>query len=73
MFGRSFFTAAAMMSLIALPLIVGSTREGLQAAHRHVGAVSENALGHDCYTGSQLKMSAERSSLKKLPFIAGMA
>jgi phosphate transport system permease protein len=28
-FGRSFFTAGAMMALIALPLIVGSTREAL--------------------------------------------
>ena len=26
-FGRSFFTAGAMMSLIALPLVVGATRE----------------------------------------------
>ncbi len=30
-FGRSFFTAGAMMSLIALPLIVGATREALQS------------------------------------------
>ena len=30
-FGRSFLTAAAMMSLIALPLVVGATREALQA------------------------------------------
>src|SRR6201999_3626570 len=30
-FGRSFFAAAAMMSLIALPLVVGATREALQA------------------------------------------
>ena len=30
-FGRSFFAAAAMLSLVALPLIVASTREGLQA------------------------------------------
>ena len=29
-FGRSFFAAAAMLSLVALPLIVASTREGLQ-------------------------------------------
>jgi phosphate transport system permease protein len=28
-YGRSFFAAGAMMSLIALPLIVGATREGL--------------------------------------------
>lgn len=30
-FGRSFLTAGATMSLIALPLVVGSTREALQA------------------------------------------
>lgn len=43
-FGRSFFTASAMMSLIALPLIVGSTREGLQAIPGHVREASY-ALG----------------------------
>ena len=35
-FGRSFFAASAMMALIALPLIVGGTREALQAIPRHV-------------------------------------
>ena len=43
-FGRSFFTAAAMMSLIALPLVVGATRESLQAIPRHVREASY-ALG----------------------------
>lgn len=43
-FGRSFFAAGAMMSLIALPLIVGSTREALQAIPRHVREASY-ALG----------------------------
>ncbi len=43
-FGRSFFTAAAMMSLIALPLLVGSIREGLQSIPRHVREASY-ALG----------------------------
>ena len=43
-FGRSFFTAGAMMSLIALPLIVGATREALQAIPRHVREASY-ALG----------------------------
>ena len=28
-FGRSFLTAGAIMSLLALPLVVGATREGL--------------------------------------------
>lgn len=43
-FGRSFFTAAATMSLIALPLIVGSVREGLQSIPRQVREASY-ALG----------------------------
>jgi len=43
-FGRSFFTAGAMMSLIALPLVVGGTREALQAIPRHVREASY-ALG----------------------------
>jgi phosphate transport system permease protein len=43
-FGRSFFAAAAMMALIALPLVVGSTREALQAIPGHVREASY-ALG----------------------------
>jgi phosphate transport system permease protein len=43
-FGRSFITAAMMMSLIALPLIVASTREGLNAIPGHVREASY-ALG----------------------------
>jgi phosphate transport system permease protein len=39
-FGRSFFAAAAMLALIALPLIVASTREGLQAIPQHVREAS---------------------------------
>jgi phosphate transport system permease protein len=45
-FGRSFFTAGAMMALIALPLIVGATRESLQSIPRHVREASY-ALGKD--------------------------
>jgi len=45
-FGRSFFIASAMMSLIALPLVVGSTREALQAIPSHVREASY-ALGKD--------------------------
>ncbi|MFN8113515.1 MAG: ABC transporter permease subunit [Solirubrobacterales bacterium] len=45
-FGRSFFAAAAMMSLIALPLVVGATREALDAIPRHVREASY-ALGKD--------------------------
>lgn len=43
-FGRSFFAASAMMALIALPLIVGGTREALQTIPRHVREASY-ALG----------------------------
>ena len=43
-FGRSFFAAGAMMSLIALPLVVGATREALQAVPGHVREASY-ALG----------------------------
>jgi phosphate transport system permease protein len=35
-FGRSFLAAGAMLSLIALPLVVATTREGLQAIPAHV-------------------------------------
>ena len=45
-FGRSFFIAGIMMSLIALPLIVGATREALQAIPSHVREASY-ALGKD--------------------------
>jgi phosphate transport system permease protein len=39
-FGRSFFAAGAMLSLIALPLIVAATREGLQAIPNHLREAS---------------------------------
>ncbi|MFL5834294.1 MAG: phosphate ABC transporter permease PstA [Solirubrobacterales bacterium] len=45
-FGRSFFTAGAIMSLIALPLVVGATREALQSIPSHVREASY-ALGKD--------------------------
>lgn len=45
-FGRSFFIAGMMMSVIALPLIVGATREALQSIPAHVREASY-ALGKD--------------------------
>jgi phosphate transport system permease protein len=39
-FGRSFFAASAMLALVALPLIVASTREGLNAIPQHVREAS---------------------------------
>jgi phosphate transport system permease protein len=43
-FGRSFFAAGSMMALIALPLVVGATREALRAIPDHVREASY-ALG----------------------------
>jgi phosphate transport system permease protein len=44
--GRSFVIAGAMMSLIALPLVVGATREALHSIPRHLREASY-ALGKD--------------------------
>jgi len=43
-FGRSFFAAGTMMSLLALPLVVGATREALHSVPGHVREASY-ALG----------------------------
>jgi phosphate transport system permease protein len=39
-FGRSFFAAATVLSFVALPLVVASVREGLQAIPSHVREAS---------------------------------
>jgi phosphate transport system permease protein len=39
-FGRSFFAAGGMLSLVALPLVVGSVRAGLQGIPQHVREAS---------------------------------
>jgi phosphate ABC transporter, permease protein PstA len=39
-YGRSFFAAGAMLSLVALPLVVANTREGLQLIPAHVREAS---------------------------------
>jgi phosphate transport system permease protein len=39
-YGKGFFPAAAMLSLLALPLVVTSVREGLQAVPNHVREAS---------------------------------
>lgn len=39
-FGKSFFAAGAILSLIALPYVVSSVREGLQAIPNHVREAS---------------------------------
>ncbi len=43
-YGKGFFPAGAMLSLLALPLVVTSVREGLQAVPNHVREASY-ALG----------------------------
>jgi phosphate transport system permease protein len=43
-FGRSFLTAGAMMALVAVPFVVGATREALQSIPGHVREASY-ALG----------------------------
>jgi phosphate transport system permease protein len=43
-FGRSFLTAGCMMALVALPFVVGGTREALHSIPRHVREASY-ALG----------------------------
>ena len=48
-YGRSFFIAGIMMSLIALPLMVGATREALYAIPSHVREASY-ALGKSQWT-----------------------
>ncbi len=45
-FGRSFVVAGIIMSLIALPLVVGASREALHSIPRHVREASY-ALGKD--------------------------
>jgi phosphate transport system permease protein len=45
-FGRSFVTAGVMMSLVALPMVIGATREALNTIPRHVREASY-ALGKD--------------------------
>jgi phosphate transport system permease protein len=48
-YGRSFLIAGVMMSLIALPLMVGATREALMAIPNHIREASY-ALGKSQWT-----------------------
>jgi len=62
-FGRSFFAASAMMSLIALPLVVGATREALDSIPAHVREASY-ALGKDrISTIRRVLLPASRSGI----------
>lgn len=62
-FGRSFIIAAIMMSLIALPLVVGSVREALNSIPAHVREASY-ALGKDrAWTIRKVLLPASRSGI----------
>jgi phosphate transport system permease protein len=62
-FGRSFFAAAAMLSFVALPLIVASTREGLQAIPGHVREASYAVGKTKAATTRRILLPAARPSL----------
>ncbi|MCB0857888.1 MAG: phosphate ABC transporter permease PstA [Solirubrobacterales bacterium] len=62
-FGRSFFAAGAVMSLIALPFVVGGTREALNSIPKHVREASY-ALGKDkASTIRRVLMPSARSGI----------
>ena len=62
-FGRSFFAAGAIMSLIALPLIIGATREALKSIPQHMREASYS-LGKDrASTIRRILLPASRSGI----------
>jgi phosphate transport system permease protein len=62
-FGRSFFAAGAMLSLIALPLVVSTLREGLQAIPMHVREASYAVGKTKIATTRRVLLPAARPSL----------
>ena len=62
-FGRSFFAAAVMLSFEALPLIVASTREGLQAIPGHVREASYAVGKTKAATTRRILLPATRPQL----------
>ena len=75
-FGRSFLTAGAMMSLIALPMVFGATREGLQSvpAPRARGVLrrwarrgSRRSAASCCRRSSRTSRPARRSAWAASP------
>jgi len=62
-FGRSFFAAAAMLSLLALPLVVTSVREGLQAIPSHVREASYAVGKTKATTTRRVLLPAARPSV----------
>jgi phosphate transport system permease protein len=62
-FGKSFFAAGAILALVALPLVVTTVREGLQAVPNHVREASY-ALGKTkIATTRRVLLPAVRSSI----------
>jgi phosphate transport system permease protein len=62
-FGRSFFAAGAMLSLVALPLVVSATREGLQAIPSHVREASYAVGKTKIATTRRILLPAARPSV----------
>jgi phosphate transport system permease protein len=62
-FGRSFFAAGAMLSLIALPLVVSAVREGLNAIPAHVREASYAVGKTKIATTRRVLLPAARPSL----------
>jgi phosphate transport system permease protein len=62
-FGRSFLAAGFMLSLVALPLVVSSTREGLQAIPQHVREASYAVGKTKAATTRRILLPAARPSV----------
>ena len=62
-YGRSFFAAAAMLSLVALPLVVANVREGLQSIPGHVREASYAVGKTKIATTRRVLLPAARPSL----------
>ena len=61
--GQSFFAAAAMLSLVGLPMVVASTREGLQAIPSHVRETSYAVGKTKIATTRRVLLPAARPSM----------
>lgn len=62
-YGRSFFAAGLMLSLIALPLMVANVREGLQAIPGHVREASYAVGKTKIATTRRILLPAARPSV----------
>jgi phosphate transport system permease protein len=61
--GRSFFAAGAMLSLVALPLVVSTVREGLQSIPGHVREASYGVGKTKIATTRRVLLPAARPSV----------